>query len=290
MSRLFNRSVVSPMCPCRWIDVPRTGRRRASSDVRSGGTAAQRVFSFPSLQNARRARLSASESLFGVYLTAALAAPFVAARARNGGHGAIDERSIKSQELADAAKLVGHLYDVLFASSSKLSSTLSADLNAHIDELLDYTDRNPHNLPADKRGELMLPVLEAEIALCGGKEAVAEGGTATSTWGLIWLLRILSFLQTFLGHLSKPLEFNSPRAACKSAYSATLGKHHSFVVGSLVKVAMTMVPGSREYICLQFGFPNEVQALKESAECSAEMSRVISFLKIWVNKNVGDLV
>lgn len=129
-----------------------------------------------------------------------------------------------------------------------------------------------------------------EIELCGGKDVVKKGGTATSTWGLIWLLRILRFIQTFLSHLSRPLEFTSPRAACKDAYSSTLAKHHSFVVSSLVKVALNLVPGSRDYMSLQFGFPNEVEGIKECRECARELERVIKELEKWVRVNVGDVV
>lgn len=202
----------------------------------------------------------------------------------------IDERNIKTKSFAEASKLVGGLYQILFSSSSKLSGTLQADLDAHVAELVAYFDRNPHAIPSDKIKEEMLPVLFAEIEICGGKDVVKRGGTATSTWGLIWLLRILSFLQLFLAHLSKPFEFNSPRAAAKSAYGDTLGKHHSFIVSSLVKVAMNMVPSSRDYFGLQFGFPSEAEGVKECIDCSTEMARVIKVLDDWITANVGDLV
>jgi hypothetical protein len=198
------------------------------------------------------------------------------------------ENPVKTKQFAEAARLVGGLYGILFASSTKLSGILSADLDAHISELLDYFERNPHAVPKDKISEDLLPVLAVEIELCGGKETVKEGGTATSTWGLIWLLRILSFLQLFLAYLAKPMEFNSPRAACKAAYTATLGNHHSFIVSSLVKVAMSMVPSSRDYFSLQFGFKSEADGVRECMDCSAEMARVIKELQAWVKANVGD--
>lgn len=72
---------------------------------------------------------------------------------------AIDERNVNSRTLADASKLVGELYSILFAASTKLSGILQADLDAHISELVDYNNQNCHGIPPEKIREELLPLL-----------------------------------------------------------------------------------------------------------------------------------
>lgn len=141
------------------------------------------------------------------------------------------------------------------------ANTLQADLIKHIKELDDALANAASSTTAPAASITIGQMIGEELKRLGvGAPALKQG--PSTTHGLLWTVRTLRFIGTFM----MLLESTDPTLASKStnelgrqAYGQVLQPFHGFFVRNIVSLAFSAVP-NREALQRAFGFHDEASS------------------------------
>ncbi|KAK6537635.1 hypothetical protein TWF694_011809 [Orbilia ellipsospora] len=141
----------------------------------------------------------------------------------------ITDDGIPTTEFLKASETLVSLFNILGATTF---SVVISDMNGNIKKIRDR--------------QTEAPASSATLQQLTAAEFAEKKNKATATQGLLWLLRGLDFTAQGLRHnIDNPTE--ELKTSFNHAYGNTLKPHHNFVVKGVFGVAVSAVPGRKDF-------------------------------------------